>query len=282
MLIRLLLLVCVIFVGACASTGADKPHVLSGEAPVEEVVAKGDEMFGARDYVAAAILYQIAIQQEPTADCWFKLGVTKNQLKNSEQALYAFFQALDLDANHPGALEKLGLYYTSKGDTKHARIYLDRLVDVDADSWKAHNSLGIVADLEKDFTTARYHYTEALKLRPDLAILWNNLGYSAYLLGDFARAKTYMSRALELDSNLESAKSNLALVYVREANYEQALDTFDQNRDIAGAYTNVGYLAYRVGDLDKAEELLEEAIRQSPTYNKSAHAYLAATRRANR
>ena len=281
-IIFLLLLGSILLLGGCATTDADKPHVLSGEAPVGDVIAKGDESFEAGDFLAATILYQIAIQQTPAAEYWFKLGMANTYLKHRDRALHSFLQALELDPDHAGALEKMGLYYTSKGEIDQARAYLDRLLEVDRENWKAHNSLGVLADLEQKFTEARDHYLEALKIRPDLPMLWNNLGYSVYLLGDYPRATTYISKALEFDPGHEAARLNLALVYVRQEKYEQALATFFQTEDVATAYTNVGFLAYKVGAYEKAEDLLEEAIRQSPTYNKSAHSLLAATRQANR
>ena len=101
-------------------------------------------------------------------------------------------------------------------------------------------------------------------------------------VGRLDAAYEHAAKAMELDPGHQAARLNLALVYVRQEKYEQALATFFQTEDVATAYTNVGFLAYKVGAYEKAEDLLEEAIRQSPTYNKSAHSLLAATRQANR
>jgi len=282
-LLGLMSIVILLLASGCATTsGKQKPHVLSGEAPVEEVIARGDESFQAGDFQAAGILYQIAVNEEPSADHWFKLGVASSQLGNAELAVHSFYQALEFDPKHEGSLEKLGLYYTSRGDVDRARDFLNRLVAVDPSNWKAHNSLGVLADLEEDFDSARAHYTDAIKLRPDLAILWNNLGYSIYLLGEFDLAESYLKRALELDPSHEAARQNLALVYVRQEQYETAIATFLETKDIATAYTQVGYLAYKTGDYKTATDLLQEAIRQSPTYNKAAHSYLAAAREASK
>jgi Flp pilus assembly protein TadD len=255
--------------------------VLSGEAPVEEVVTEADEAFRSGDHEAAAILYQIAIGQEPSADLWYRLGLSNVQLGHGAQALYCFAKAQDLDPDHEGALERLSLYYTAEGDLDQAYKYLDRLVVVAPENWKAHNALGVLADRQRDFNRARSHYIEALKLRPDLAIVWNNLGYSVYLMDDFEAAIKYMERALELDPSHQPARKNLALVYVRQGQFQQALDTFLKVGDIAHAYTQVGYLAYKTGQNEEAEQLLLEAIRQSPTYNKLAHSYLAVVRKAS-
>jgi Flp pilus assembly protein TadD len=276
------LLLATLVAAGCATTGSDKPHVLSGEAPVEEVIAKADESYRAGDFKAATILYQIAIGQEATADAWFKLGMAENYQGNRDKSLFSFVKALDLDPEHPGALEKLGLYYTSRGDVDRARNYLDRLLAVDESNWRGHNSLGVLADLEKEFPAARDHYLAALKLQPGIPMLWNNLGYSVYLMGDLERATTYMKRALELDPGYAPARQNLALVFVRKDEYDEALVVLLEKQDVPTAYTNVGYLAYMVGDYDRAEQYLEEAIRQSPTFNKQAHTYLAATRKASK
>ena len=266
----------------CATTASEEPHVLSGEAPVEKVLQRADESYRAGDFKAATILYQIAIGEEATAETWFKLGMAENYQGNRDKALFSFLKALDLDPEHAGALEKMGLYYTSKGEVERARAYLDRLLAVDESNWRAHNALGVLADLEKEFSAATNHYLAALKLRPDLSMLWNNLGYSVYLMGDLERASTYMRRALELDPNYGPARQNLALVFVRKDEYDEALVILLEKQDVPTAYTNVGYLAYMVGDYDRAEQYLTEAIRQSPTFNKSAHTYLAATRQASK
>jgi Flp pilus assembly protein TadD len=264
----------------CASSEAEKPHVLSGQAPIEEVVSEADVAFRSGDYEAAAILYQIAIGQEPAAHLWYQLGQSNVQLGNGAQALYCFAKAQDMDPEHEGALERLSLYYTSEGDADQAYKYLNQLVAVAPDNWKGHNALGVLADRQRKFAQARRHYTEALKVRPDLAIVWNNLGYSIFLMGDPENAISYMERALELDPSHEPARKNLALVYVEQRQFQKALNTFLVVGDVAHAYTQVGYLAFKTGQHEEAEELLKEAIRQSPTFNKLAHSYLAAVRQA--
>jgi Flp pilus assembly protein TadD len=260
---KALILAGLLILSGCATQQSKNPHVLSGEAPVEDVIAKADESLRAGDFRAAAILYQIAIGEDAQADYWYKLGVANAGLKQHSKAIYAYLQAVGMDEGHAGALEKLALHFTAKGDAEEAGKYLNRLLEVDPDNWKAHNALGVLADRREAYAEARSHYLKALQLRPDLAMLWSNLGYSVYLLDEFEQAAVYMKRALELDPAFRAARLNLALVHIRQAQYDAAL----------------AVLA-REGGLAKAEEFLLEAINQSPTFNRPAHTYLAAARQA--
>ena len=269
-----------IALGGCATKSEQNPHVLSGEAPVDEVIAKADESFAAGDFQAAAILYQIAIGQDPQAETWFRLGLTNAAQRMPSQSVYSYQQALILNRDHSGALEKLALHHVAKSEVDEASKYLHELLRVAPDNWKAHNGLGVVADLQKEFGAAREHYLNALKLRPDLALLWNNLGYSVYLIGELDQAAEYMARALMLEPGNKPALLNLALVRVRQERYADALAILSKDDDLAGAYTNLGILSYRVENFEKAEHFLSEAIVQSPTYNGIAHDYLALSRKA--
>ena len=264
----------------CATTQADEPHVLSGEASTERVIARADGAFASGDFDAAALLYQMAIKQDPVADSWFKLGATEAKRGRSDNAVFAFSQALHLQPDHAGALERLGLYFTAADDADRAKEYLARLLEVHEDNWRAYNALGILADRAGDFTVAREHYMRALQIRPDVPSLWANLGYSLYLLGEYQLAEQYTRHSLELNPDYEPALMNLSLIQVRNDNFDAALATLMPTQGEAAAYTNIGHFAMQLGQYERAEHFLQEGIKRSPTYNKSAHEYLAATRQA--
>lgn len=266
--------------GGCASTGSSAPHVLSGNAPVERIISKADEVARSGDYRAASILYRQALSQDPRADVWYRLGRSAIRLGDQEQAMWAFRNALELDAKHPGALERIGLYLTSKDRPQEAKPYLHRLLEVDPHNWRAHNALGVLADLEGRFEDAAKSYASAIELQPEVPMLWNNLGFSYYLAGDYDGALRTMVKALQLQPGYHAARHNAALVFARQSRYDEALDVLRRAGTESDAYSDAGYLAFKMGDYIKAEELLTEAIRHSTTYNRNAHQNLAAVREA--
>lgn len=276
-----ILLALLLAAAGCASKN-EQPHVLSGEAAVETVMARADESARGGDFRAAAILYQQALSQEPSAEAFFRLGLSLRNLGRADGAIRAFRGALTLDADHVGSLERLGLDLTARGEVAEAAVHLQRLETLTPDNWRVHNALGIVADLEGRFEQAAAHYSEALALRPDAAKLWNNLGYSHYLAGNDDEALAAMRKALAFDAAYLPARNNIALVLARQGRYQDAIAVLARNGGQVDAHADVGYLAYRLGDYDEAELLLAEAIRLSPTFHQQAHRNLAAVREARR
>jgi Flp pilus assembly protein TadD len=243
-------------------------------------MARADESARSGDFRAAAILYQQALSQEPTAEAFYRLGLSLRHMGRADGAIQAFRGALSLDADHAGALERLGLDLTSRGEVEEAAVYLRRLETLNPENWRVHNALGIVADLESRFADAEAQYAQALALRPESAKLWNNLGYSHYLAGNDVEALVAMRKALALQADYLPARNNIALVLARQGRYQDAIGVLARAGGPSDAHADVGYLAFRMGDYDEAELLLAEAIRLSPTFHQQAHRNLAAVREA--
>jgi len=275
------LVVCLpVLLGGCASTGSSSAHVLSGEAPVEKVIGRADQAAAAGDYRAASLLYHQALGQEPRADISYRLGIALTRLNEPDRAMWAFRNALELDREHVEAMERIGLYLTAKGMVEEARPYLQRLLELQPENWRAHNAMGVLADLEGEVDDAAQHFAAAIERNPESPMLWNNLGFSYYLAGDYAEAIRSMGKALQLNPSYRAARYNVALVLARQSNYDDALEMMMSAGNEVDAYSDVGYLALKMGDYAQAEGLLIQAIQRSGTYNRRAHQNLAAVREA--
>jgi Flp pilus assembly protein TadD len=273
-------LVITALLGGCAATGGQEPHVLSGEASVERIISRADQAVAEGDDLAAVILYRQALNQAPSAELWYRLGMAQMRDEGAGQAMWAFRNALELDPDHARSLERIGFFLTAKDRASDARPYLDRLLGLEPDNWRAHNALGVLTDLEGRHVEAAGHFAAAIERNPESPMLWNNLGYSYYLAGDDAAAYRAITSALQLQPNHTAARHNMALLLARQKRYDEALAVMKSSRGESQAYSDVGYLAYKMGDYAKAEQLLGEAIRRSSTYNRQAHQSLAAVREA--
>jgi Flp pilus assembly protein TadD len=82
----------------------------------------------AGDYARAVTLFQRVVQAEPrNADAWNYLGFSHRHLRQFDQSLAAYQQALAINPNHLGAHEYLGELYLQTGAPDKAREHLARL-----------------------------------------------------------------------------------------------------------------------------------------------------------
>jgi Flp pilus assembly protein TadD len=187
-------------------------------------------------------------------------------------------KVIELDPLQAAAHEGAGLEHLALGDDASARERLSRALELDSQLWRAHNGLGILADRAGDPAAAIDHYTAAMAINPESPMLLNNIGYSRYLAGDLDQAARDFYAATQLRADYDAAWANLGMVYAQRRWYSEAVRVLSRTMDKAKAHNDVGYIAYRNGDLQESERLLREAVRLSPTYYQAAQQTLELVR----
>lgn len=233
---------------------------------IDEKIAVGDQAAQTGEGEMALMLYLKITQTDDRPDVWFKIGKLEEHPGNEGAAAQAFNRVLQLDPDHAGAHEGLGLQLLSARKTDAARTHLETAIQLDPRRWRTQNALGVLDDMRKDHLSALSHYQAALEINPDSTMLLNNCGYSYYLAGDLDRAAGYFESALRIDVGYKSAIANLGLLYARKGRYEDATVVLGKVMEQPQAFNDVGYIALRSGHLEDAERLLSEAIRLSPRY----------------
>jgi Flp pilus assembly protein TadD len=264
-------------IGGCASTGGSTASTEALLSP-QAAIAAGDEAARREDFERALAHYLRAVSTEETVEGWLRVGAVCTRLGYSERALQAYLKVVALDPLHVEALEGAGLEYVALGNVAAAREQLARVVGLDGRRWRSHNALGVLADRAEDHTAAIAHYEAALGVNPQSPMLLNNLGYSRYLSGDLDQSARDFYAATRLNQNYKPAWSNLAMVYAHQGWYADAVGILARATDKATAYNDIGYIAYRRGDLVESEQLLSEAVRLSPTYYETAYRNLESVR----
>ncbi|RKU09788.1 hypothetical protein C6503_20645 [Candidatus Poribacteria bacterium] len=100
------------------------------------------------------------------------------------------------------------------------------------------------------------------------------LGAVYFDKGDMTPAITNFQNCLKVDPNYEPAREKLIQAYQKAGQSNQALRQVEQRvksqqghrslRDSAESYNRLGTLYYRQGDIDKAIEAFEKALKRSP------------------
>jgi Flp pilus assembly protein TadD len=202
--------------------------------------------------------------QDP--DNWNQLGsvlLDSNQVSQAEQA---FYNALKIDPNNAAALRNLAvlnLYHTQ--DAARAAGFLFNYLDkkeavMDMDSYKLRTDLAtaMIGDfnppLEKlspvalsfnEYEKKRRQITDNPQLKND-PLLQEELGLLYMAKGENVVAEDCFVKAIRLNAKMEISRKMLAIMYLKEPNYERALKIMQAAADNGARdpffWKNIGFL----------------------------------------
>jgi Flp pilus assembly protein TadD len=231
-------------------------------------------------YDRAMSMYMQAIEVEPSADLWFRVAWIYATLGKKQLAAQAFAMTIKYDPRNARAHEELGLFYIESKQDEQGAVHLRQAIEIEPGQWRSHNALGLLADAAGDHAAAIDHYATALAFVPDSALLLNNLGYSHYIAGELDEAERMYAQALVAEPGFPPAMANMGLLHARRGDYSRAIEIMSAAMEPSRAYNDVGYLAFKNGDLEAAEALLSEAIILSPSHYETAQQNMRRVRRA--
>ncbi len=249
-------------------------------ATAKDIIILGDAALAHGNTDQALYQYVKAIDLDNNSDiALYKIGDIHSKRGNTEKAIKAYEMALKINPDHGGANEGLGQLLLSKRKYDEARYHLTKAeANGAAFNWRIYNSLGVISDLENDYKQAIIHYEKALNLQPELPLILNNMGYSRYMLGDWDSAEKYYRKAVLYDKYFERAWRNLGLLYIRKGDYEEAVSAFTQVENLHEAYNDVGFICMLNGKYDISEAFFKRAIKLSPRYYEAANRNLRKNR----
>lgn len=124
--------------------------------------------------------------------------------------------------------------------------------------------------VEGDPTGALQTLIRAKEEDPNLPELYHSMAIAYFLKHDLNTALLYANRAVELKPNYSDANNTLGKLLIDASQYERASSPLLKAardplyREAYKAWTNLGILKYRVGELHSARTYLERAILEAP------------------
>ncbi|WP_083331070.1 tetratricopeptide repeat protein [Halofilum ochraceum] len=237
-----------------------------------EAEARGDA--AARDGELDEAIFEyvrgLRIAEKGSPGMLYKIGMIHERQSNTELAAIAYRWALRADPGHRPSTTRLGLMLLRHRQYEAAEHRLRPIVESGAPFWLAHNGMGVLCDLRGDHHQAANHYRDALRFNPDSALVMNNLGYSLYMAGDWAGAEKMLRAALEREENYDLAWRNLALVWARSGEYQEAIAALQRTSSTEAAYNDLGYVEMMDGNYPVATRLFHQAMDISPRYYEMA------------
>jgi len=183
--------------------------------------------------------------QDP--DNWNQLGSVLINMEQTSLAEHAFYNALKIDPRDFAALKNmtiLNLYYTKDAD--RAAKYLFAFLE-HKDAFTDHDSFNLRTDLAtamlgdfnppfdklsppplpfEEYERRRAHIAANPQSKND-PLLQEQLGMLHFSIGEVRAAEYAFMKAIELNARYESSRKMLAIIYMKQTNYERALRTME-------------------------------------------------------
>ena len=210
----------------------------------EQLLRRGNDLFGAGDLEGAADCYRRALLADPgLSAASYNRGCTLDALAGPLQALPHFQKAASLRPEW----------------------------------WQARSNLGFALARTGRMAEAAGELEAAAGLNPDDAGLRNNLGLALSALGKGEEAHASFLEAIRLDPGYPEAHSNLAILFERFGRTSEAiascLRALALRPDYAEAHHNLANALKSQGRHDEALAHLREALRLKPDFSE-AHSSL--------
>jgi len=191
--------------------------------------------------LAACVISAAAPQQNTTAPAMSAANAEQpcdhyRALKEFDQAITCFQEAIRNEPRNPRLYNKLGLAQLSAGDYEAARASFIKATKLDHNYPEAWNDRGVVAYIDKDYRIAVKYFSKAIALNEGRPNFHVNLGITYFTMNQMDQAMVQYTRALELDPEALSHSSNTGLSAQLVTREERAKMDFM----MAKIYANMG------------------------------------------
>ena len=228
----------------------------------------------AGDYPKAKEHFEQAVALAPDyAEARFDLGVVLAQLQDAAGAKVQLQKAIELGATEPEAHLELSKALRSLGETAAAdeqlKLYQQAIQGKTNREIAASKSADAEQALDRgDSQKAVSLYREALEATPTDAVLEYKLAIALDHAGDETGERTALEQAIQIDSNLAVAQNQLGYLYYKSGQYETAEEHFRQairaNPDFAQAWVSLAATLASTSRFAAAQEAVAHALGLDP------------------
>jgi tetratricopeptide (TPR) repeat protein len=224
---------------------------------------------------SAVKLCQERIQKDPKdAGVHNLLGRVYMADKKFAEAEDSFQKAMDLNPNWPQPYENMASLYIMQGQRTKAIERFEALLKKQPDAVKAYLSLGLLYEMGQEYPKAIQAYEKALEKDPRFWTAANNL---AFLLTEKGAGEADLKKALKLALDVHKLQGDrpeisdtLGWVYFKMGDMERAAEFLEKAASVATPSPVVSYhlgmLRLKQGRIDEAKAKLQEALAGKTTF----------------
>ena len=227
--------------------------------------------FRAARYADAEAACRRILELDPDhPDALNLLGLVASERGNPLLAVNHLDQAIAVDPRRSAFHANRGEVLRRWGMPDAARISLQRALDLDPASAQAHNNMGLVYLAQNRLHDAVASFERAVQHDPAMVEAHCNLGRGLRARGEFARALQYLNRAVELDPGHAQSWFELGCVYEQTdepgRSGECCRRALALNPGLAEAHVVLGNAHLELGEYEQATAAYRAAIACNPNF----------------
>ncbi|MBA6403988.1 MULTISPECIES: tetratricopeptide repeat protein [unclassified Colwellia] len=156
------------------------------------------------------------------------------------------------------------LNYQGMNNLDSALLFFKKISKINYTDANAWLDIANVYFSQQKFELAIYYYEKAISFDPLKAILWNNVAACQVKLGDSVKAEVNYKKAISLDKSVSGFRINLALLFMEQAKFSDAIDLFIKTLEFdekqTRAYLHVFHIFMYLHRYQDALEIADMAI----------------------
>ncbi|MBL7852807.1 MAG: tetratricopeptide repeat protein [Cyclobacteriaceae bacterium] len=219
-------------------------------------------------YDSSEWAYREAIKIDPNyLDAIYGLGLSLETQKRLPEAQQQFVRMVELDPASSLGLYNVGRIYHIREDYDSAILFYRKTIAVNENHAEAHYYLASLLDFKEQDDEALTYYLKTAALTD----AYPNANYNAALIytakGDWKKGVDQYSAYLKLDPGNGYAMFNRGKLYdklknktLAQQDYQSTLIWAEENKDLLLQ----GWAHFRLGRVDKAEELIKQKLTEAP------------------
>ena len=208
-----------------------------------------------------------------TTQEWVERGYICTELRNFDEAIRCYSEAIHLEPNLTEAYFERGYAFAKIGDIENSISDYSKVLYIDEKHFKAYNNRGVLHRAQGDLDAAILDFCEAINIKPDYAAVYNNRGVARRMKGDLEGAIADYTEAIRIRPDYAEAYYNRGILrYEKEDVYGALADFSDSiylKPEYAKAYNNRGVLQFENDNVDAAIEDCTKAIQLGSSYIKA-------------
>lgn len=196
------------------------------------------------------------------------IAVQLQRAGHLDEAEIVYRRILAIEPDHPDALHFLGVLFHQRGRGDAAVELIEKSIALQPGQPDRYNNLGNVLVELGRLPEATHAYEKAIVLQPAHADAHNNLGAVLRARGQFQEAAAAYQKAIDLDPGHVNAYNNFGNLLSSRGMVKEALDYYCKAVAAMPSHAPsrklLGIAYYRIGQIERAENVFRDWVRDEP------------------